>query len=38
MIAKEKPNFLEIAEELFPDKKEIVEFFKEKINEKEWEI
>jgi hypothetical protein len=38
MIAKEKPNFLEIAEELFPDKKEIIEFFKEKIDEKESEI
>ena len=38
MIAKEKPNFLEIAEELFPDKKEIIDFFKEKLDEKESEI
>ena len=35
MIANAKPNFIEAAEELFPDKKETVDFFKEKTNEKE---
>ena len=38
MIVNTKPNFIEAAEELFPDKKETVEFFKEKTNEKESEI
>ena len=35
MIAIKKPYFLETAEQLFPDKKEIIDFFKEKTDEKE---
>ena len=35
MIAIKKPFFLETAEQLFPDKKEIIDFFKEKTDEKE---
>lgn len=35
MIAVKQPLFIEIAEQLFPDKKEIIDFFKEKIDEEE---
>ena len=35
MISEKKPNFLEVAEELFPNKQEIIDFFKEKIDKKE---
>ncbi len=35
MIAVKEPLSLEIAEQLFPDKKEIIDFFKEKSDEKE---
>ena len=35
MIAVQKPFFLESAEQLFPDKNEIIDFFKEKTDEKE---
>lgn len=38
MIALRKPNFLELAEHLFPDKKEIIDFFKGKTDEKESDI
>ena len=35
MIAVQKPFFLESEEQLFPDKNEIIVFFKEKTDEKE---
>ena len=35
MITERQPYNLEIAEQLFPDKKEIIDFFKEKTEEKE---
>jgi len=35
MISEKKPNFLGVAEELFPNKEEIIDFFKEKIDVKE---
>ena len=35
MIALKKPFFLKTAEQLFPDKNEIIDFFKEKTDEKE---
>ena len=38
MISEKKPNFLGVAEELFPNKEEIMDFFKEKIDKKELEL
>ena len=35
MITVSKPHFLEMAEQLFPDKKEIIDFFQKKTEEKE---
>ena len=35
MIAVRKPTYLELAEHLFPNKNEIIDFFKEKTDEKE---
>ena len=35
MIAVKEPMSVEIAEQLFPDKKEVIDFFEEKIHEKE---
>ena len=32
-IEKKHPNFLDLAKQLFPDKNEVVEYFKNKINE-----
>ena len=37
-IKNEDPNFLDLAQQLFPDKKEIIDFFKKNTNEPESTI
>ena len=37
-IKNEAPNFLDLAQQLFPDKKEIIDFFKKNTNEPESTI